>query len=349
MLTAVATCAAYSSNAAAVAVETYTQVVGGQSACSTFVAAPPVLARFGAIGSGLPLGGLGPCGVAGSFNLVTAPNGPLNDTTSLGPTPITSSFGSGTFQGGATAVANFGKIGAQGIASFTGPTDANTLVGADAYGRFTDAFTFAPNANHLAGSLGFAQFAITVDGALMFNSLGGPSSGQGRVELSYQQDTGPVFAIFAANTGAGGTIASSVTSDVSNFITSIVPGVSESISGSATVNTFLMPFLYGTSFDFDLGLIVAAGPRTRSAIDASFLSTALLSGISVFDQGGARVDNFAITSGSGTFYDATGVHLISPEPSPVPEPATLALFATGLLSVRLCHRKRMLKQRVVSR
>ena len=85
----------------------------------------------------MPLGGLTACGVAGGFNLVTAPNGPLSDTTFLGSTPITSSFGSGTFQGSASAIAKYGSIGVQGTASFTGPTDANTLIGADAYGRFT--------------------------------------------------------------------------------------------------------------------------------------------------------------------------------------------------------------------
>jgi hypothetical protein len=335
-LTAVAaTVASFSSAASAVMIETYTQVVGGQSACSTFVVAPPVLARFGATGSGLPLGGLAACGVPGSFILVTTTVGPVIDTTSLGPTAITSSFGSGTFQGSASAVANYGSIGAQGIASLTGPTDAFTLSGADAYGRFSDAFSFGANAFHPLGSIGFAQFEFTVDGALTFNSLGGPSAGQGRVELSYQQDANPIFTIFTANAGAGGTLASIATSGVSNFVTSVIPGISESVSGNATVDTFLLPFLYGTPFDFDLGLFVSAGPRARSAIDASFLTTALLSGISVFDSSGAHVDDFSITSGSGTIYDASGVHLIStPGPVPVPEPMMLSLFAVGLLAFR---------------
>lgn len=336
-----ATIAAFSSNASAVIVETYTQVVGGQSACSTFVIAPPVLSRFGAFGSGLPQGGLAACGVAGGFNLVTAPGGALNDTTSLGPTFITSGFGSGTFQGSASAKAKYGIIGAQGIASFTGATDSNTMIGADAYGRFSEALSFDPDATHPFGSVGFTQLQITIDGALTFTSLGAPSSGQGRIDLSYVQGSGPIFDIFSANAGAGGTYAASATSDVSGFVTTIVPGVSESVSGNATVNTFLLPFLYGTPFDFDLGLLVAAGPRTQSEVDASFLATAFLSGISVFDQSGAHVNNFSITSGSGTFYDANGVHLTASEPgsTQVPEPTMLSLFAFGLLLPGLWRRK----------
>ena len=347
-LTVVATSVvAPNAKAVPVMLQTYTQVVGGQSACSTFEHAPPVLERFGAIGGGLPLGGLSACGVAGGFNLVTTPTGPLSDTTSLGPIAgITSSFGSGTFQGSASAVANYGSIGAQSTASFTGPTDSNPLVSADAFGRFSESLLFNPDAAHPLGSLGFTTFAITVDGALTFNSLGGPSSGQGRVELSYQQDANPIFTIFTANAGSGGTFAHITTSGVSNFVTTVIPGLSESVSGNAIVNTFLLPFVYGTSFDFDLGLVVAAGPRARSSLDASFLSTAFLSGISVFEQGGAVVNNFSITSGSGTLYDANGVHLTAsaPGPMPVPEPSMLALFAVGVLISGWWQRRKTVKQ-----
>ena len=156
-----ATLAIVASNPVHAAVATFTQVVGGQSTCATFRAADPVLAIFGAASTGLPTGGLAACGIAGGNNLQSsAGSGPLTDTRSLGATPINSGFGSGTFTGSASARAEGHSVGAQAQATYTGPTDSFSVVGADAFGQYRDSFMAAPDAAHAAGTFGLTQFRI---------------------------------------------------------------------------------------------------------------------------------------------------------------------------------------------
>ena len=104
-----------------------------------------------------------------------------------------------------------------------------------------------------------------------------------------------------------------------------------SISGSGVFDTNPLNLTYGTAFDLTFGLLAYALPRDGSA-SSNFISTALLTGIDVFDSQGNKIDDFSILSGSGTRYDANGVHLAA-----VPEPTTLAFLGTGAFGLFACR------------
>ena len=318
----VASMACVAAGTANAAVATFTQAVGGQSSCATFSVPAPILQFFGSVGTGVPSAGLAACGIAGSATHQTnGSNGPLSDTTTLGPTPITSGFGAGSFAGTASAIAQQHTVGASAAAQFNGPTDAFTVVGADAFGLISDAFVAAPDAAHPAGTPGVTRFVLTIDGTLDYTSLGAPASGDGRVYANYRQGTSPIFTLLAAGAGVSGNFVSlAPTGGISNFVITQIPGVSVNISGNATAHTFDMPFVYGTPFDFSLGLVASVQPRTRSDIEALFLSTAALTGMLVFESNGAPVLDFAFASGTGLRYDENGV--LAPVPVP---PATLLM------------------------
>jgi hypothetical protein len=309
-------------------VQTFTMVAGGESSCGTYQTPQPVLNFFGGIGSSIPTGGLAPCGVAGSTNLLTQPGGTLIDSASLDNIPITTTFSSGFFSGTSNAYAQHGKIGAAATASFSGQTDSNTVAGASSFGLFRETFTLAPDANHAAGTAGQIVFQFTIDGELSVNALGSPTSADATTMLNYQKDSGTIFNIFLGRVGSSQNIVSIPSGDASNFVgPNVVPGVSSSISGSGIANTFSIPFLYGVAFDLSVGLAATTHVSRAEGI-ASFLTTALLTGISVFDGFGAIAD-FEIGSGSGTLYDANGVHLTTT----VPAPSAVAIFVLAVVGL----------------
>ena len=69
----------------------------------------------------------------------------------------------------------------------------------------------------------------------------------------------------------------------------------------------------------------SVGQLTPTAGDASFMSTAKLTGIEVIDAAGNTVSNRLLVGGSGTLYDRSGVVGVAP-PFAVPEPSTWALM-----------------------
>ena len=79
---------------------------------------------------------------------------------------------------------------------------------------------------------------------------------------------------------------------------------------------------------------VIPGDGATDAVD--FASSALLTGIELFDAAGNPIPDFSIDSGSGTVYDANGVHLTSA----APEPATPAVFGLGLAGLGFTRRRR---------
>jgi len=82
-----------------------------------------------------------------------------------------------------------------------------------------------------------------------------------------------------------------------------------SISGSDVFNTFALPIVFGTAFDFTLGLLASSVPAVGGPIDSSFNIGAKLTGIEAFDSAGQPVLDLSISSGSGTSYDVNGVQL----------------------------------------
>jgi hypothetical protein len=183
-----------------------------------------------------------------------------------------------------------------------------------------------------AERMGFAGLNIThpckQDVVPLLTDLSGEARAIGAVNTvgmvaNYQQNSAPIYTLMAANLQPA---------SPPYFVPSTGTGHdgftigASSISGIGVFDTNPLSLTYGTAFDFSFGLLAYAMPRDGSA-SSTFSSTALLTGIDVFDALGNPVNDFSILSESGTVYDASGVHLA---PS-VPEPNTLALLATGMI------------------
>jgi hypothetical protein len=97
-----------------------------------------------------------------------------------------------------------------------------------------------------------------------------------------------------------------------------------------------VPITFGTPTEMLIAFYALAQViswEAGSSAVADYSHTAILSQIVVRDSQGALVNNFAIASGSGTSYSATGV---------VPEPASAALLFAGLglmlITLRKCQK-----------
>jgi hypothetical protein len=324
----------------AATLQTYTIAVGGQAmlippfGCST--GGPPAAAGdfFASAGvgggAGVPTDGLATCGVAGGFNAKTATTGPLNDARSLA---TVFNGGANSFTGSASTTAQYGKVGAEAHATASGPGNSFIYYGAEAQAIARDTFTItSPSvANGTAGQI---VYSITVDG-----SISAVGAGTSLIDVVYEQNGGPNFFLVRGTLDPFTTFifTSSVPGPgLAGFTQTNIPGVSQSVSGSGEFDTFVLDFVYGTPFDFNLGLRAWVAPGI-STNDVDFHSTALLTGIDVF-VGGLAVTDFVVASGSGTRYDANGVHF---DPAAVSEPGMLALLCGGLLGMRLSGRRRL--------
>lgn len=117
--------------------------------------------------------------------------------------------------------------------------------------------------------------------------------------------------------------------DGSTVIDSLFPDATQH-SYSATFTLDGISFQPGVEFNFALQFGEAARIYTGSAttenteVSANFLSTMLLTGITVLDSNGNAIPDFTIASSSGTNYGVNGV---------IPEPASSALVAMGILII----------------
>ena len=108
------------------------------------------------------------------------------------------------------------------------------------------------------------------------------------------------------------------------------------VSGSNAIRMqmFAIAHLFGPSGPFGSG---ASGPITGSA-SSDFFSTARLNSIVFFDANGVDVSNqVGFTAASGANYP---IGLPTDDPNVVPEPGTMALFATGLALLGGAARRR---------
>ncbi len=205
--------------------------------------------------------------------------------------------GANSFSGAANAFARYGFVSAEAHGTFSGPQNPSIVDGADGFGRFTDTFTFgSPSVPD--GASGYVRFGATVAGSLFSDQ-----PGTADVEVNYQQDAGPIYRMMRAQVDPrlGG-----------SFMTPTAAGFTltpTSVSGSDVFNTVVLPIVFGAPFDFTLGLLASSVPVNGGPIPADFTMGAQLTRIEAFDSGGQPVLNFAITSGSGTGYDAGGVQL----------------------------------------
>jgi hypothetical protein len=304
-------------------IQTYILDVSGQSAFSTYQYPPAVLAFFGTNGGSLPANGLPAGGLPGVDRLTTATSGVLVDagsTTGSG----NSTFGNWSAFGSSAANSTYGRVGAEGSGTRINSGDANTVVGFEGFGLFKENFTFKNSS--LNGSQGSVVFHFTVDGAI---SLAGSTHSNAGVAVNYQQNAGPIStlmgAILQTDSGPPDVVPRSGPGHDGFSITA------SSISGSGVFDTSPLNLIYGTPFDLTFGLLAYALPRDGSA-SSNFNSTALLTGIDVYDSQGNQVHGFSILSGSGTRYDANGVHFAA-----VPEPTTLVLLGTGAFCLLACR------------
>ncbi len=325
--------AVLASPAAAASVESFVMTVGGQSmlippfGCSTYAVPAPVTSFFGVIGSSVPVDGLGTCQVAGSIRHQVAAAGPISDTSTLNVAFNTHLPSHNTFQGTAAGAAQSGVLAASATALFTGPSNSAIVQGATAFGKFSDSFTLT-SASVANGTAGMLVFGVTLAGALHSQPTL-PSYAMSAVELRYQLDAGPVYNLFRAqhdgsNPFATGTAGSAST--VGDVLSGFTLGA-RSISGAGQVYTYAMPFVFGTPFDFTLGLAAWSAPGRDGAGQVDF--SAWVSRIAA-SVGGVPVTDFGVVAASGTPYGSGGV-------LPVPELPPAWLLAVGALFLSLCR------------
>ncbi len=313
----------------AASVETFVLAVGGQAgfSCATFAPATPALSFFINASVAVPTNGLAPCGIAGGYRTTTAATaGPISDTLSLN-----TSFNSlpvNTFVGSASANAQSGSVGAEAHGTFTGDSNGLIVEGTTSYGLFNESLT-ASSPNVTLSSPGTVRFTFTVDGNL---SIAGPLpyASSADVELNYSLNSGPSYVLMRAQATSSGAVpfaTSGTGAPLTGF--TAVPG---SFSGTGAIDTFELPFVWGSAFDLKFGVLASAHPATGSTADINFASTATLTGIQLFSNG-QPVTDFTLVSGSGTPYDANGVHT-------VPEPSTSASMLGGLAAVAAVRNRR---------
>ncbi len=322
-------------------VDTYVLAVGGQSqavypdpppfACDTYGTPPPVFNFFGGIGVSEPTEGWAPCNIAGGDRLQSAATGPLSDSTSLDVD--FHNYDNDHSTGSADARADFGVVGARSYARFLAtPGYAAPIVqGAESFGKFRDTFTITSD-GVVNGAAGYVRFHFWVDGDLTFGG-----NDDVRSTVSYQQNAGPIYQLMV--TGWSAAAGEPYISYPAGFGTVYGPGVyggftltSGSSSGAGDFDTFLLPIVFGTPFDFTTGLMVDVVPGATLDGFADFLSTARLSGIEVLDGGMSPVSSFAVASASGTTYDANGVHYPVDPCRPVLSSGAEVPGSTGILT-----------------
>jgi hypothetical protein len=174
------------------------------------------------------------------------------------------------------------------------------------------------------GTPGFATLGITVHG-----SLAVALTGIADVEVRYQQAGGPIFNLIRAQINNAEPFVAT-TNGVSNTVGDVLDGFTlgaGAIAGTGQIKTFALPMVFGTPFDFTLGILAVASPSTDGTTTTDFFASAQVTKIEATANGQAVTD-FSVTAGSGTPYDAaTGVVLASP--GQVPEPSVLLLLGTG--------------------
>ncbi len=322
---------------AAASLNAYAATVGGSGigtvpgGCD--FAPSPVFSFFTFSGTAMPVQGIGPCGYAGAINQSTAATGPLGLSYSLLPVSLGPQSGAGTFDGTSQSIANYTGLGASAHANIGSgrPGGSVAMFQSIAAATFADTLTASsPLVVNL--SAGFVRYQFSVDGSL--TSLGAPEPfyfGENYMVLDMQHQGGPVYEVMNASVRRGGIGKISNGPPPAGWVTS-----TGSLSGGSTFLSLEFPISWGQAWDLKVGLLVWA----YGTADSNFLSTARLSGLSLFDANHQPITTFSLSAASGTEY----------LPSPVPEPQTWAMWMLGLLGLAgLGLRRRRPDGRVAAR
>ena len=319
---------------AAPSLDAYALSAGGNSrfgvipgfpfSCSTFGPDTSAAIYRGGAGVGLPSDG-SVCGVATDRRTISGVAGPVQVASSLAvgfgpPTDLRS------FVGSSAGRAAYGNLGVSAAASYGGNSDSGTVSGSQAGARQVETMTFAG-----ASGTGTYRPTFTIDGS--FFGVGRTYS---EIDFGYAAGTGSNYLAFRL-LNAYGTL-----SLIANggYQTSL-PGMAitgdaatgYTVSGSTTF-AFDVPITFGVPLDIAYMMwavvlpVSSTGLLSGSSGNVSFLSTARLTGIQVYDNAGQALNTFSVSAVSGTLYGPGGVVA-------VPEPASWALMAVGLAALGL--------------
>jgi len=90
-----------------------------------------------------------------------------------------------------------------------------------------------------------------------------------------------------------------------------------------------LPMVWGNPWNLTVGLLA----QTNRSADASFMASAKLIDVQLFDSAHHRIDDVTLNSASGTDY-------LNPHVGTVPEPASWALMLTGAAALLAARRHR---------
>ncbi|MDR7272474.1 hypothetical protein J2X20_005157 [Pelomonas saccharophila] len=303
---------------------------GGVFACAT---SGPTIGNGWFAGVALPTEGFAACNLGGSIDDRTATTGPLSALAS-----VNAPVGGGSFVGQASAKAGYGRLGVAASGTMTGESTPFTYRQTAGFARFQDTLTLS-NPGIATGTAGSLDFAFLIDG-LLKSLPNAPYTQQGDIALGIRTGSGvgnaargPWFSFMGTVVNDGiPYVRGGGTGMPGAFV--LAPG---SMQGSANVlSTANFEFRWGEPLEIEVALLTSVSPCCwGSSIDSSFISSAVLTGISA-RAGGIPVTEFSVLSASGTAYGPGGL-------LPVPEPASVMLWAAGLVLLGLRHRRSAMK------
>jgi len=316
--------------AGAASLRTVTDVWGGSgngsiaAGCTTYGPIPDLLAFFNGGGFRV-LGGNVACGYTGVTSDQTAATGPLLAQQTLAPVAL--DLAGSRFQGAAGARAAYGSLGVSARGTLVGQTGGTTATVAVGAAFFQD--TLSASSPHVAPSApGFVRYVFSVDGQL---SASAAQHGLASLQLNLQQAAGPVFGLarLAAEAPALGTV-SAIDRGAGTWLLGAGTVAGAGDFGSTVHVPFFgdvdLPMVWGAPWAVQVGLLASTG---RSA-DASFLASARLVDIQLFDGAHQRITDATLSAASGTDYLAAAA---------VPEPGRAALCLGGLAVLALRARR----------